>query len=119
MENYGNFCSQNSDNGTYSADEVVIGTWAGKTLYRKVIHIPSLPNSTTTYYPTNIDNPDLVMVDMGSTIWIVGTDTYAFNNNYNGIDIAAIQRERVGIKCTRDASQYSAYIVLQYTKLDQ
>ena len=76
----------------YSESETVIGTWNGKTLYRKVIYSP-IPSSS---------NGELAMVDIstGSTIAAIKDITGTFT--YNGMrhTFPAIFMDNSG-KCAR------------------
>lgn len=60
----------------YSTTETIVGTYNGKTLYRKVVEIGSLPNNTTQTYNHNISNMD--MLTYYDLIWYDTTDNRFF-----------------------------------------
>lgn len=107
----------------YSTDELKIGLWINKKpIYRKVIDIGSLPNST--YYKDvshNIDNleqvVDITVVAKTSggffyTINMKGTDAIFANNTV----AIRVNSTKIQIGTTADYSTHTAYVVLEYTK---
>lgn len=59
---------QNNDPFAYSADEVIIGTWMGKPLYRKVLIFNSTINGNTEFsLAHNITNYERVWIDVSNT----------------------------------------------------
>jgi hypothetical protein len=105
----------------YSTDEIAIGTWIdGSTIYRKVILVDALPNNTTKAVDTGIDNIAIMLNLRGmanngqyfSPIPYVATnDTNVFAITYRA------DTNKVRITTASDKSEYSAYVVMEYTKL--
>ena len=106
----------------YSTSEVVVGKWIdGKPIYRKVINIGSLPNSSSTTINHNISNVSQFINIYGAATRSSDIDTLpipyvTFNaNNSGGITIYANDTS-ITLRTTTDRSSYDCYIVLEYTK---
>ena len=109
---------------TYSTNETVVGTWIdGKPIYRKVYEISSLPNKGRMYVDCNIPNVQHVITMRGvmesSTEWDSMPSAYT-----NGTLIDSLVIERTGNTLTRirilnnfDRSKFSAFVILEYTKI--
>lgn len=111
-------------NEVYSTEETVIGTWLGKTLYRKVLNLNGLPTrNTAKNIDTGVNNIERVIKNYGygynptssryTTLPIITSSTqYAgLTTNYNG------STNQVTIYSENDNSSYTeAYLVIEYTK---
>lgn len=103
---------------TYSTNEIKIGTWLGKPLYRKVIDFGALPNATTKNVSLNINDLDEVInfyarTKSGTTTRIIPTSS-PVDVSYN-MDIY-INGTNITINTGTDRSSYTAYVVVEYTK---
>lgn len=104
---------------TYSTDEIVVGTWLGKPLYRKVIDFGDLPNITYKDVSINIYDEIDVMRIYGTGISSNGNKLpipYAGGGSY---DIAISYQhttKSVRIQTYSDRSSMSAQVVIEYTK---
>lgn len=102
---------------TYSTDEIRIGTWFGKPLYRKVINFGALGNNAET------------TISYDSTYMIQQFDVYVKNPNANikfklpipGTNyISAFDYKasnRIAVQTTSDRTAFTDnYVILEYTK---
>ena len=103
--------------GTYSTDEVEIGTWFGQRLYRKCYNFGNLPSSGDQTISSGLSN-----ITVRKLYGIADNSTYAFflpNVNASG-NIKQLyysyNTDSIGIEVSLTASGYSAQIVLEYTK---
>lgn len=109
------------DPNEYSATETIVGTYNGKTLYRKEVEIGSLPNNTTQTYNHNISNMDTLRdYDLN---WYDTTDNRFFK-------APRIDNLEVFVKCTISTTNIeieakgvnwanrtrNAKVILEYTK---
>lgn len=100
----------------YSTEEQVIGKWIdGKTLYRKVVHVDSLPqNINTKYqYPHNINNLEELVKGIGIANRASDREKYQFPNVNTEL---WIDNTYIWLRTANDRSSYSAEIILEYTK---
>lgn len=100
----------------YSTEEQVIGKWIdGKTLYRKVVHVDSLPqNINTKYqYPHNINNLEELVKSIGIANRASDREKYQFPNANTEL---WIDNTYIWLRTANDRSLYSAEIILEYTK---
>ena len=104
---------------TYSTDEVQVGVWIdGRALYRKVVYISSLPNSSLASYSTNIS----YMKYLVNLYGIATNNSVFFPINTVRVDnsSAAIgcyyENGNLKISTGADRTGYSAYVILEYTK---
>lgn len=112
---------------TYSTTETVIGTWLGKPLYRKVIDFGALPNATTKNVSTGL------LINEANIVNYYGVATGTSGNlkyvltlpdiNPNGANQATrltMNSENnyymLNISTGIDRSNYTANIVIEYTK---
>ena len=106
----------------YSSEEVVIGTWFGKTLYRKTFYRQSLINGMDEIVNHGIQNVDKMWINPSKSfaIWTNGNinsipfvhpDSYA-----NGIFVSDFTSTSYRIKSGMDRRNISGYITLEYTK---
>lgn len=114
----------------YSDDERCIGVWRdGKPLYKKTIHINSLPSSvgTETLYPHNISNIDTICDFTATVRWSdggVANSTRVMLTNRSTNDSVLVQG-CWQVQCTKtdiiicvgyDRSSMNADCTIQYTK---
>lgn len=111
-----------ANHATYSTtEEVVIGTYDGKPLYRKALLIPNLPSNTElTTYPHEIANVDKIMIAKNSyaknnTSNLSLPLPFIFNPSSSNIYVYA-DTEVIFIKAETNRSTTSAIIWLEYTK---
>lgn len=124
-------CDYINKRNTYLTDEVFTGKYwiDGKPIYRKVIKVTSINNSSNNYdVAISISNLNEI-VNIGGTIKITGTNMYKpvttiYTNNSNAIDlnysfsVYAITNSSISLsygswwKTRFD----KAYIILEYTK---
>ena len=96
----------------------------GKTIYRKVIYIPSLPNATSQDIQHNISNVDEIWCDMGNSFikWDSSAGNSPFNyiggTSFNAmIELRAFTTTKFTIDThSTNRSSLSAYVTLRYTK---
>lgn len=114
---------------TYSTTETPIGKWLGKTLYRKVVYLSSLPNATQISYDLStygINNSDLFINIYGiakKVSSIEGDAQLPINvarpsENNSAIGLW-IENGETNFKIdvgTVDRSNCYAYIIFEYTK---
>lgn len=103
----------------YSTNEVQIGTWLGKPLYRKVISCGAIPSNSSTSTNTGLSNVTYVKVE-GVAIFNNFSLPLPFISN---IDLSssirlAIYGDKITIATT--STEYSAYttsyVTIEYTK---
>jgi hypothetical protein len=101
----------------YSTSEIKIGTWIdGKTLYRKVVNIGALPNSSTKQVAHNISN-------MGSVVSLRGMVTdgrffpipYCATTNAYAISLFA-DKTNITVITGSDRSSVTGFAIIEYTK---
>jgi hypothetical protein len=110
-----------TNENVYSTEETAIGTWIdGSTLYRKVILVDALPNNTTKSVDTGISNI-AVMINlrgMANNGQYFSPIPYVATNATNVFAITyRADTNKVRITTASDKSEYSAYVVMEYTKL--
>lgn len=105
----------------YPDTEIKCGVWLNKPLYRKVIDVGYLPNSTSDTINHSISNVARFTKVYGTATRASDKDTLpipyvTFNaNNSGGISVYANDTS-ITIRTTTDRSSYYAYIILEYTK---
>lgn len=111
------------DQNTYSSNEIVIGKWFDKTLYRRTIYRSVLINGTEETVNHNIENVDLLWCNLSKTfvIWpeLGITNNLPFLNlgeGSNSISISDFSSTSFKLKSTIDRSNLRGYITLEYTK---
>ena len=110
-------------NEIYSTDEVRIGTWLGKPLYRKVL-TGTMPSNAFVDIPINVSNIDIsnTMVEIGYTKASSGTRPIPFINTSIDTTIAAhpiVSNNTNYIRVATNTTNYSGYqfyIPIRYTK---
>ena len=102
----------------YSTTETVIGTWLGKTLYRKVINFGALPNKASKRVAHNISNLDIVVRLSG--IFTNGSATlplpYAHSTSTSVVALYTPDKVHVQTECGIDRTAYTGYIIIEYIK---
>lgn len=113
---------QVDDPSIYSSEEVVIGTWFGKKLYRKTLYKSPLIHGTQETINHGIQNVDKIWQDisMSFAIWPIGFQAnIPFLNNAtydSSIFLYEINSTSFKLKSSLDRSNLSGYITLLYTK---
>ena len=109
-----------NNNLKFSLDEIVVGEYLNKPLYRKVIEFGNLPNSTAVYKNHGISNIDKII-----GIKAIGTDGNQFYpipfvptvNMYNNTALTLrANKTQVGVFASTDFTSHTATIILEYTK---
>lgn len=103
----------------YVEEEVIIGTWLGKTHYRKVVNFGYLPNNGSKEVPHGISNLDYV-----SDMYCVATNgtsriplSRAHTNATLNI-VFEIDDTNIVIYDMYDFSSFYTYVVIEYTKVE-
>ena len=107
---------------TYSTEEQVIGTWMGKPLYRKVINI-NMPNGTTqrhNLYNTGLSG--IITRKIYGTMYVSGhmfpLPMYNLIVNESCLIYTTNNGESIDVELNCDFSNYTADIILEYTKIN-
>lgn len=113
------------DNGVYSTEETVIGTYLGKKHYRKVLIIPSLPSTTTeTTYAHGISNLEEFSHIYG-TAYLKQANGQTYQptlphinptNLASSISVGRYEDDYISIQVGQDRSSFSAKVTLEYIK---
>ena len=103
---------------TYSANEQVVGYWIdGKPIYRKTIHVNSLPNTAQLEVATGVNNIDAVTNIYGITSTGMPLNVVRPRGIASGIgcwyDTTA---QKIKIETGSDRSSASAEVTIEYTK---
>lgn len=101
-----------------TTEEVVIGTYDGKPLYRSCLSIASLPNMTSTSYPHGIANIEKIFIGNNSHA-TDGTNYLPLPfSNKTSTDVIGVYPNptNVVVDTGMDRSGLSATIFLEYTK---
>lgn len=110
----------------YSAEETPIGTWFGKTLYRKVVIInEGIASTTTNVFPHGISNADMVMA---RNVYFYNINTavcyplpivlYAGNTTEDNVNIQCDRTNITFYVATKWGPHWQKIVVLEYTKND-
>lgn len=105
----------------YSTTETLIGTYNGENLYRKIINFGNLPNATTKNVNHGITNLKDVVDLKGSfknngirfSVPYVYPDTSLIEY---WITFTETSDTQIGIIAGIDRSEYSGYVIIEYTK---
>ena len=112
------YLNEQLNNEIYSTEEVRIGTWLGKPLYRKVIDFGALPNTTNKQVNNNVTNISTVVRAYGYAT--NGTNYFPIpfaNTTANQSITLVAHKTNVEITTGIDRSAYSTcYITIEYTK---
>ena len=95
---------------TYSTDEIVIGTYLNKPLYRKVINMGNLVNNSSKNVAHNLSNFVIRTINGSATNDSVHIGISGFN------DEVYIDKTNVIWNTKANRSSFTAYVVLEYTK---
>jgi len=107
---------------TYSTDEIVIGTWLGKPLYRKVYSAGTLPNATTKNIPSGLIPSDVFIVKMEGIAKVETRNVYiplpfVTTAELNCISLTFQADGNIRIQTGVDRTEFNkSYVVLEYTK---
>lgn len=113
---------QIDDPNEYSTEEKIIGKWIdGKPIYRKVIDFGSLPNNTAKTVSHGITNLDKVILISGYCSAPNSTSFFPIPLQYKGVDSnynveINVTTDYVRMSSSSDRSNYSATVILEYTK---
>lgn len=106
---------------TYLADEIVIGKWLGKPLYRKVINTGALPNATTNDIPYYINNIDKIINIKGYAFR--SSDNFTIPLPFSSPDniiysvSLGVLGNNIRISTATDRTAFTeSYAILEYTK---
>ena len=95
---------------TYSTNEIVIGTYLNKPLYRKVINMGNLVNNSSKNVAHNLSNFVIRTINGSATNGSVHIGISGFN------DEVYIDKTNVIWNTKANRSSFTAYVVLEYTK---
>ena len=113
---------------TYSTTEQRVGTWIdGKPIYRKTYEIGNLPNANTLRVQSGLTASNINIVKLYGTAIKSGThETYPLPfiwgstsgfTNYVGLFFGGTDNNSdIWIRTMTDASSYSGYVIIEYTK---
>lgn len=108
-----------ADPNEYSITEKIVGTWIdGKPIYQKTVNIGSLPNSGTKEIAHGITSLDKVISSGGIAVnssYNLTIPRISSNSAYN-IYLLAVTATDIQVNAPFNASDYTGYITLQYTK---
>lgn len=104
----------------YSTTEKIVGSWIdGSPIYQKTVNIGSLPNSGTKEIAHGITSLDKVISSCGIAVnssYNLTIPRISSNSAYN-IYLLAVTATDIQVNAPFNASDYTGYITLQYTKL--
>lgn len=95
---------------TYSTNEIVIGTYLNKPLYRKVINMGNLLNNSGKNVAHNLSNFVIRTINGSATNGSITIGISGFN------DEVYINKTNVIWNTKANRSSFTAYVVLEYTK---
>ena len=95
---------------TYSTDEIVIGTYLNKPLYRKVVNMGNLANNSGKSVAHNLSNFVIRTINGSATNGSIHIGISGFN------DEVYISNTDVIWNTKANRSSFTAYVVLEYTK---
>ena len=110
------------ENTIYSLGEKIVGKYLGKPLYRKLIDVSFLPNATTNFYLHDISNLDMV-IDLKGVFKNGNGERlnlpYVYPNSATTdwwVTFEPVNDYNIPITTGVDRSDYSGYIIIEYTK---
>ena len=116
----------NDISNTYSTtEEIPVGTWVdGKTIYKKTIHLTSLPNATSqTYNYSDYDIVPTMLIDVVGMAYSSTGGTFVINGARENFDAVISLRSTISsgtktftIQTGQDRSGLTAYITFWYLK---
>lgn len=104
---------------SFSGSETVIGTFDGKTLYRKIINVEAMPNNTTKYVSLGLNNVQVIRAygyavnSTGNTFLLPHVDSV---NVASQISMYITSTNYIAIMTGSNRSDYSGYVVVEYYK---
>ena len=101
------------NSSTYSTDEIVVGTWLGKPLYRKVIVQNGVSDGNVSI-PHNISN--IKMCTKASLYANSGNLTYKDGNELFKLILNTIDTQNINITTTNAFNNWKLYFILEYIK---
>lgn len=109
------------NNNIYSENEVVIGTWLNKPLYRKIINFGALPNNVAKIILHNINNVETFVTIRGigrtSTNTAYSIPHVSNPNMFSGLSVSIrANATELTISTNADATAHTAYVIIEYTK---
>lgn len=125
-ENLNNNFEELERNQIYSEEEQIIGTFMGKTLYRKIIDFGNLPNATTKQVNHNISNLYMFTKVFGIMYGSEGTSGYGAiplpstatqdKDIKYSVTFTLLSNTYIQIGTGTDRSAYKAIVICEYTK---
>ena len=103
------------NSNSYSTNEIKTGgTWIdGKPIYRKVVDIGTLPDTTSKSVLHNIQNIDKVL----ETKLVASDNISSIVCNFGGKELATyVSMENIFIVSGNNFTGYSGYVIIEYTK---
>ena len=102
----------------YNTTETVVGSWLGNDLYRKVIAVNNLPDTSSVSASSGVSNVNVINI-YGS--FTNGNETYSINCAHpdlgGGVYVSTTNvGSQIKYSTTFDASTYSGYVIIEYTK---
>ena len=102
----------------YNTTETVVGSWLGNDLYRKVIAVNNLPDTSSISASSGVSNVNVINI-YGS--FTNGNETYSINCAHpdlsGGVYVSTTNvGSQIKYSTTFDASTYSGYVIIEYTK---
>lgn len=110
---------ENASKENYSTEEQIIGTWIdGKPLYRKVINVGTLPNSTSKAVAHGAANIDRIVYFKGSAYQSSGlTITLPFISTVGANMITmTVDKTNITTQAGINRTNFTAIVILEYTK---
>lgn len=105
--------TDNKAKETYSTDEIVVGTWLGKPLYRKVI-VQNGVSGGNVSIPHNISN--IKMCTKASLYVNSGNLTYKDGNELYKLILNTIDTQNINITTDNAFNNWKLYFILEYIK---
>lgn len=102
---------------TYSTNEIRVGEWLGKPLYRKVIDVGNLPNVATKDTATGLTN--IICQNIYGRAYNSGsgnTIPLPYNGTGDGYIVISYNNNNIRVTAGSDRSSWAGYIVVEYTK---
>lgn len=120
VNNLGMSVNDLANSTIYSTDEIIVGSWMDKPIYRKVIEFGALPNSSMKGVEPEIENLEQVVKLSGIAYLTNGSPAYiplprANVDNFLNIGLEYYEGQ-VLIVTRYDFSNYEAKIIIEYTK---
>lgn len=105
---------------TYSYDELRVGTWLGKPLYRKVINCGPLPDTSSITVNTNLPNTTIRRIEgvaiNESNNYVLPLPYHDVNNDIDSVSILCDNNSNIILMTKKYRTDFNAYATLEYTK---